>query len=1017
MGLAGTSDLSTVTNFEIAIDTSETSGAAIGESLRSLQLLRLNGSVLASLRDLGTSLRNLRVLWAARCGLSDLDGISLLPSLAELYLSFNSIEDLSPLALHDLEVLDLEGNKVADESSLVTLGMMPQLHTLTLEGNPIALEPGYRDLVAANAPNLEILDDEPLDHDDEGDVETDSSASGVGLGKAAMLASPMASRGPASLQHAGVRAVTAASDPLSLADSEAKFDSPESPPNSRFGVVDSGLLGAGSGRSVVSNHHGYPGQRSPGKPHVSASAALSPSKSTQYAHEEYTIAQSLRTKGALGADAEYLLNGRSSPSDEQQTATLGSFAGGGSSTPRRSASSRGHRSFAALGDGWASKISEEGDEETDSNINGGHDGRMGLMDRGGSAGSAHTAANVHLIGGSSSRPQTASSFGNASLTGNNANGNSRPGTSGNGRPGTARSGNGNGGRPGTAATNNSADARAGSASSDLTHGDDAVLFAGNAVMALRRKRSGMGSAGDGSPVRGDSAGSFHSHTQETGGGGHRAALSRQNSNRSFDGSFIESNDQDSSISTSILDTTDADLLNSSVIRAVPRVVLDGARGPVLAAAMNGIRVPAASAAPAITVAAGTGGSLRPEPSWFAAARDRTGMSRPGTAPAAGRLTRPASAGVRSVTSGLDGPRTGGSSNASGSGSSAMSPSKNSLQASAGIRPGNMNSGWGALGLDTSLVSMSSGMDHRDDGHDNSDSDSDSDDANHEDNILPPEFTQAEDGKWNEEISEPRRSSRQAATRTCAAGSSAGGGAASNSTADNGSSIIAVLDEARRQDEKAKKSNHDQMRDMRNQLKSQANAVAAALSPEKQQNRPSSDAASAQVSTATFDRTSAAGGFGAAMALAMQRPHTAAAAPSGISRPSLDLDAARRQGRQAASLNARVAVADLDGTTPVSLSSPAFSTGLNSATAAVTPLASGSAGAAVAMPDAELVHMLKQKPKSVPQLHSRDSFRRFFGGITKDRMTRLLRSAYDGLDAADKEDKVQKRLELLQGVLS
>ena len=61
-------------------------------------------------RDLGSSLNNLGVLWMARCGVQELDGISAMGALREVYLSYNEIDDLSPLSLlEELEVLDLEG--------------------------------------------------------------------------------------------------------------------------------------------------------------------------------------------------------------------------------------------------------------------------------------------------------------------------------------------------------------------------------------------------------------------------------------------------------------------------------------------------------------------------------------------------------------------------------------------------------------------------------------------------------------------------------------------------------------------------------------------------------------------------------------------------------------------------------------------------------------------------------------------------------------------------------------------
>ena len=61
-------------------------------------------------RDLGSSLRNLHVMWASRCCLLELDGISSMCNLKELYLSYNEISDISPLSMLDqIEILDLEG--------------------------------------------------------------------------------------------------------------------------------------------------------------------------------------------------------------------------------------------------------------------------------------------------------------------------------------------------------------------------------------------------------------------------------------------------------------------------------------------------------------------------------------------------------------------------------------------------------------------------------------------------------------------------------------------------------------------------------------------------------------------------------------------------------------------------------------------------------------------------------------------------------------------------------------------
>ena len=40
-----------------------------------LRELKLSGSRLSSLRELGTSLKHLEVLWVSRCGLTDLEGL------------------------------------------------------------------------------------------------------------------------------------------------------------------------------------------------------------------------------------------------------------------------------------------------------------------------------------------------------------------------------------------------------------------------------------------------------------------------------------------------------------------------------------------------------------------------------------------------------------------------------------------------------------------------------------------------------------------------------------------------------------------------------------------------------------------------------------------------------------------------------------------------------------------------------------------------------------------------------
>ncbi|NXG73577.1 LRC56 protein, partial [Baryphthengus martii] len=124
------------------------------------------------IRDLGTVLSHLHVLWIACCGLSDLDGISSCSSLKELYISYNDISDLSQLTWLDrLEVLDLKGNNVEDITQMQYLGLCGKLSCLTVEGNLICLKPNaesaeepdynYRAEVKKIIPHLEYLDGIP----------------------------------------------------------------------------------------------------------------------------------------------------------------------------------------------------------------------------------------------------------------------------------------------------------------------------------------------------------------------------------------------------------------------------------------------------------------------------------------------------------------------------------------------------------------------------------------------------------------------------------------------------------------------------------------------------------------------------------------------------------------------------------------------------------------------------------------------------------------------------------------
>lgn len=61
-----------------------------------LRELILDGSIVESLRDLGSGLKMLKVLKVNRCGLTSIDGIYGMKNLSELYAAHNYITDLTP---------------------------------------------------------------------------------------------------------------------------------------------------------------------------------------------------------------------------------------------------------------------------------------------------------------------------------------------------------------------------------------------------------------------------------------------------------------------------------------------------------------------------------------------------------------------------------------------------------------------------------------------------------------------------------------------------------------------------------------------------------------------------------------------------------------------------------------------------------------------------------------------------------------------------------------------------------
>ncbi|XP_069828003.1 leucine-rich repeat-containing protein 51 [Dendropsophus ebraccatus] len=75
-------------------------------------------------------------------------------------LSFNYLPNIDPIltTYRHLSVLNLHGNSISNLSEVDKLGALPNLKSLTLHGNPIETEKGYRSYILSILPNLKSLD-------------------------------------------------------------------------------------------------------------------------------------------------------------------------------------------------------------------------------------------------------------------------------------------------------------------------------------------------------------------------------------------------------------------------------------------------------------------------------------------------------------------------------------------------------------------------------------------------------------------------------------------------------------------------------------------------------------------------------------------------------------------------------------------------------------------------------------------------------------------------------------------
>jgi hypothetical protein len=162
--VANQNDLSKVEYLAMQVDMNVQSILGVEDLLPSLTSLVLDESIISSVRDLGTGFKNLISLSINTCALSDLDGISALANLKDLSASDNFITDCASLTMHEhIETLKLSGNNIVSISVADELNSCPMLKSLFLSRNPVEKSPKYRLVISSLITGLEKLDGVPVD--------------------------------------------------------------------------------------------------------------------------------------------------------------------------------------------------------------------------------------------------------------------------------------------------------------------------------------------------------------------------------------------------------------------------------------------------------------------------------------------------------------------------------------------------------------------------------------------------------------------------------------------------------------------------------------------------------------------------------------------------------------------------------------------------------------------------------------------------------------------------------------
>ncbi|XP_046748825.1 leucine-rich repeat-containing protein 56 [Diprion similis] len=159
--VTGQTDLIGITNVKLKVVSGQAGLHRLSEYTPHLTTLTLDGSCIATLRDLGSSLKSLSTLSVARCSMKHLDGVWGFRSLQELNARDNFISDPSPCSgVRKLSKLDLSNNQITNLSYFAFLRSCHQLKELHVAGNNFS---NYKTEITTFLPQVRVLDGEELE--------------------------------------------------------------------------------------------------------------------------------------------------------------------------------------------------------------------------------------------------------------------------------------------------------------------------------------------------------------------------------------------------------------------------------------------------------------------------------------------------------------------------------------------------------------------------------------------------------------------------------------------------------------------------------------------------------------------------------------------------------------------------------------------------------------------------------------------------------------------------------------